>query len=856
MRLKQIIALLLLFVIVSGGAGSLVNEARAAVATLGKGYFHGGTGSADIRICNDADGDQYFGHHVVLCGGLNDGFGSNKQSFVDYIKKVLDGNYAGTQQKTTDEWGTNLDAYNKMGATFIVYTMLGEPGPTNGVPLSSGSDVVKKWELAVMGGDVEMIERTAYSSASSINKIPVINSAYVKSSSNSMFDNVFYNSTIDKPVGVYDFLQNGVHVYRVKKDCANPIGNMEGLISGAWDAQGASTVDNQTNPAADVDAQNTSATLGETVKFTHTLTNIGDANADNLAWTTKRYRNGGTSATVSTGTVNLGTSGASRSKLVSTELVTLDSGMGLELGDVFCRFIQFKDKQGSSSLEESEPACVRVSSNYDLYPKVTIPSNVLLPGTQQEVTQNVINNNSFAPERDSPYEVQEYVIKAGSPKPTDPNVANVFNITKTVRSEVVQYAEAAGVITAGTPTACDWLRTKAGFNGISVGCKLLTNGNRNFNSIDNLITDPPIIADDYNIGDVVCRIVSLGYFKYDTTDTTARRVSKPICVTIAKSPHVQVWGHDVRVGDSIYGAGQVNGPNDDASIYTKLVMGGSTNYGSWAEYGIFAPTNGVIRSVSGGAIASAPAKPLSFANTTTPDSGQWSPARTIASIIDVLPDIPVGQTADGTINLNQDLNGSLVDGEWYRVKNSGNNVTIKDPPDGGYDTSRGTMVIDMTEGAGNKTVTIDSDIILSRPDDVAYSKLGNAVQIVIVVKGNIIINSNVSRIDAWLVALPKSDNSNDGIISTCDEITTPYYKDLVVSGPCNQNQLVINGAVMAKQIQLRRTHGSEKSDYGKPAEIINLRPDAYMWGRGTTGITDGTGYPIRTIKTRELPPRL
>lgn len=803
------------------------NQTANAAAIVNKGFFEGRDVPGKLVTFNPGPCGKAW--HKVWCGGISD-YSGNKEGFINKVMSELED---GSSQ-------------NKLGAAFIIFTMLGRSSSSSRTPSATQ---IAEWKERIRDDDIEIISKK-------ITKYP--NSAYVKYAKDGVYDIAYVDEWAGSdPAMIFRSRSNPTNEYYfLKLSCANPLGDTPGLPeSSAWDASGTSTVTNQTNPAANINAQNTSATLGETVKFTHTLTNIGDADVTGLTWTTKRYRNGGGSSTVATGTVDLGTSGASKSKVVSTESVTLDSSMGLALGDTFCRYVQFKDRQDSGSLEESSAACVRVSSNYDLYPKVTIPSNVLFPGTQQPATENVINNNSFAPERNSPYAVHEYVIKVGSPKPSDPDVDNVFNLTKTVGSGVIQYAESAGVVTAGTPTACDWLRTKAGFNGISVGCKLLTNGNRNFNLIDNLIADPPIMADDYNVGDVVCRIVALGYFKYDTTDISARRVSKPICVTIAKSPHVQVWGHDVRVGDSIYGAGKVNGPKDSASIYTKFVVGATANYGSWAEYGIFAPTNGVIKAVSGGAIASAPAKPLSFANTTTPDSGQWAPARTVTSLIDALPDLPLGQTANGTINLNQDLNGSLVDGEWYKVNNSSSTVTIKDPPSGGYEASMGTMVIDMTEGAGSKTVTIESDIILNRPDDVAYSKLGNAVQIVIVVKGNIIIKSNVSRIDAWLVALPSSDSSNDGIISTCDDITTPYYKDLIVSGPCNQNQLVINGAVMAKQIQLRRTHGSEKSDYNKPAEIINLRPDAYMWGRGTTGITDGTGYPIRTIKTRELPPR-
>lgn len=618
-----------------------------------------------------------------------------------------------------------------------------------------------------------------------------------------------------------------------------------------WDASGTSSANRAT------------ATIGDTIKFSHNIKNNGNrpvVSSDNLDWRTVGYRvSGGVKGSefnVSSGKINNLADGATVE--ASVQDLLLDSSMGLKAGDQLCHYITFPDRQDQRDpWEKSTPACVLITSSYDLYPKVTIPTSVILPGAEQSVTQNVINNSSMAPDRLSPYDVYEFVIKKGQPKPTTADLSpstGTFNLQKTVRSQVVQYVEATI-----SSTSCNWVRSNAaGFSAISTSpdCKLLSHGEGDFKNADNLITDPPIIADDYSIGDLVCRMVSVGYYKTGSLSASDRRISKPICVTIAKAPAVQIWGNDVKVGNSIYPAGKPNGPRNSASVYTKFVSVGTDKYGSWAEYGIFAPSTGVIRSVSGGAIASAPAKPLSFANTTSPDAGQWSSAQTIRSIVDALPVLPQGKNASGTININEDLNNDLPDGQWYKVTNDRDSVTIKDPPNNGYDTSRGTMVIDMTGGTGTKTVTISEDIILNRADDVAYTKLGEAVQVIIMVKGNIIIKSNVGRIDAWLVALPSTDSSNDGIISTCDEITTPYYKNLIVSGPCNDKQLVINGAVMAKQIQLRRTHGAEKPEYGKPAEIINLRADAYTWGSGTSSTGDGTGYPIRTIQTRELPPRL
>lgn len=600
-----------------------------------------------------------------------------------------------------------------------------------------------------------------------------------------------------------------------------------------WDAAGSSAVDRST------------ATIGQTVNFTHNLRSVGNrdiVDSDNLEWRTVGYRiSGGVKgAEFNVASGRQSSLGAGPGVNVSTQNLTFDSSMGLKAGDIVCRYITFPDRQSMRDpWEKSVPACVTITSSYDLYPNVSISASIMRPDTEQAVTENIINASSMVPDRSSPYAVYEFAIKRGQSKPTADDLNATFQ-NKSVGAFQVKYTEAS-IAT----TACDWVKSSArGFSNMANGCKILSNGNKIFDQTNNVIDDPPIFANDYSIGDLVCRIISVGNFSHTTTDSSSRRISMPACITIAKSPHVQIWGNDVRVGDSIYTSGSTNGPRDEASVYTSSAHISGVVYGSWAEYGIFAPISGRISSVSGGAISLAPnAKALSFANTTN-QPGYWSPAKTIPSILSKLADVPVGKTmGSGTINMHEDLNGSLPDGKWYKVVVNGNTRIQGNA----YPANMGTVIIEV-----KGTARIERDIV--KNTGVAYTELGNAANIIIVAR-NIIVNADVKQVNAWLVAIPSTDSSNDGVISTCDAIATPYYRNLIVSGPCNQNQLTINGAVMAKELQLRRTHGAERPDLGKPAEIINLRADAYMWGSGAAGSDSGTGYPIRTIQTRELPPR-
>ena len=71
------------------------------------------------------------------------------------------------------------------------------------------------------------------------------------------------------------------------------------------------------------------------------------------------------------------------------------------------------------------------------------------------------------------------------------------------------------------------------------------------------------------------------------------------------------------------------------------------------------------------------------------------------------------------------------------------------------------------------------------------------------------------------------------------------------AGRCD-DRLTVNGPIAARQLLLYRTAGAGTgSASGQPAEVFNLRPDAYLWAT----YYSSTAGRIQTVSTQELPPR-
>jgi hypothetical protein len=111
----------------------------------------------------------------------------------------------------------------------------------------------------------------------------------------------------------------------------------------------------------------------------------------------------------------------------------------------------------------------------------------------------------------------------------------------------------------------------------------------------------------------------------------------------------------------------------------------------------------------------------------------------------------------------------------------------------------------------------------------------------VIALGNIYVDNNVSQLDGQYVAIPNASDATSGEIHTCalSESATDLKPGLIngagVTSNC-QRQLVINGAFIAKEVQLLRTAGNVATAPAAPelassaniAEVFNFSPELYL----------------------------
>lgn len=345
------------------------------------------------------------------------------------------------------------------------------------------------------------------------------------------------------------------------------------------------------------------------------------------------------------------------------------------------------------------------------------------------------------------------------------------------------------------------------------------------------------------VGARVCYILSVSP-PADTAAANVWRHSTPTCIVIKKSPKVQVLGGDLRIG------GLAN-----TSTSTRTVVSRTTTtytYGSWVEYGIFA-VGGVTGTASGSALANGQASSVSCSTVATTSRASltftnsagatpWCNASTVVgqyTASRTLPDIAAlfSTTSAPLIGTND-----LADQSKRGVFTTNGTTTPTLSLAGGTITPGRWVVIN----APDTTITITSNI--NYDDTTRLSSIADIPQVVIIAK-NIIVADGVTNIDAWLVA-KGADTATDGKIITCQ---TAGELVRITGLQCVQ-PLNVNGPVIANKLFLGRTAGSggPASQAGEPAEIFDLRPDAYLWAY-YHATTNGR---VQTVFTTELPPRL
>lgn len=315
-------------------------------------------------------------------------------------------------------------------------------------------------------------------------------------------------------------------------------------------------------------------------------------------------------------------------------------------------------------------------------------------------------------------------------------------------------------------------------------------------------------------------------------DVVANTLRSPECSRIVNKPYVRMYGEDVFAGGSF-----PNGPNVNGSINTNYR---ATGVGSGVEYAAFALGN-ITGFPSSFLKESPPTGLFDLLNFASSPKGNFGATRTVTDYYSLKPDgIPTTMTMGDMVNNNQgsySLTGNIEIGQGAGVTNMQINASKSIFVDGNVYISD-NIVTKQAEGPG-----------------ATWANANEIPHFSIIVRGNIYIAPGVTRIDGLLVAQPTVAN-NTGEIRTCTNsagipgnLTTTNGTD----GECS-NQLLFNGALVAKKIKWLRTHktlsnalngGRESYNLNSSAEIVNPSPDLYISepaylprGGGTSGKYD------------------
>lgn len=471
-----------------------------------------------------------------------------------------------------------------------------------------------------------------------------------------------------------------------------------------------------------------------------------------------------------------------------------DVGAGYDRPPI-CQNIAWQDKAwDDGSWGWSMPsACVRVPYNYNLTPGVSGPNGVASVGSPiPSVMPTITNQLPGNPSQTTVSEPVEWQLKRVQVNPGG-------SIPTTQQEN-------------GTAPCAHY-----GNNCIDKGSgtQAFPAGNTPLAALNNEMVDGATA-----VGTKICYTLSVRPY----TQTSGNwRHSAPVCMTVSKQPKVQVWGGDVRTRGNI-------------KTGTTLISDAGTNklFGSWVEYGGFSVgANEGFASAAGlnngttNTTAADMWHKLTFAN--IDDSGANSFGRYTLDGLPTITDQFIGAASAGGFNSNL---GALESGT-YAVGDV-NIATSTVGQSGGM----GKSIIIVSSG----TVTINGDITYSGTSGDTFTALDQIPQVVIIAR-NINITNAVGRVDAWLLTRGVS-----GTINTCS--------DRAVTAPLNSKVcdklLTVNGPVVTDHLYLRRTAGSENAaSAGTPAEVFNLRSDAYVWAYGRAG----QAGKAQTVDSLELPPR-
>ncbi|HEU0266633.1 MAG TPA: hypothetical protein VFQ70_03325 [Candidatus Saccharimonadaceae bacterium] len=443
---------------------------------------------------------------------------------------------------------------------------------------------------------------------------------------------------------------------------------------------------------------------------------------------------------------------------------------------------------------------LRLRSNDNLVPTIQVGASSVTAGASYPVSGSVDNTGTTA------------------------SSGTKWQITRMVYAPGVKPPSFAGGNKATNPCA-----TLSGYEAGS--CQSYQAGTQNFAIGQSGALGSSTDTANEPVGSSICYLMSVN------TPTPASNPawghSGLSCVVIGKKPVIQIWGGDLRTG---------GGVNTSQSVISSPAP--ACYYGSWVEYGaLINLENDGARFGSGASLAGTPSQcehalggfktnPMTFANANSggvlsgtsgfgnfDDSSLMTQSPTYSMMANNQLGIPSSGTLSGPhINLNG-LSGYYTLSKTVQV--SGDSI-----PDGK------TIVIDDPK----RTVEITGNIAYANANK-PYGSISDIPQVIIIAH-RISIDASVSTINAWLLS--------DGVIDTCGNQTPSLTK-------CDQ-ELTVNGPFAAQDADFKRTAGSDSgnpSNAGNPAEVLNLRADAYLWeyAQAAKNVTPSV------VQITQLPPR-
>lgn len=294
---------------------------------------------------------------------------------------------------------------------------------------------------------------------------------------------------------------------------------------------------------------------------------------------------------------------------------------------------------------------------------------------------------------------------------------------------------------------------------------------------------------------------------------------KSSCKPLAKKPSVAIWngslytggGIDTLTADRFESPGWGKKVSDPANGQRKL-------FGSWSEH------IAAVGKINSGLGSGASLAIGSEFNADTNFSKNFP-----LTIANQDPD-SLGNSGVKVSTAIDQLKARMVNGDTPTIGSSFNPPTSLDAGQ--------TYVY-----KANSDFAIDSDITNAGG---GYTSISQIPQIFIFLEGDheIKISKDVRKIDAWIIA-------PNGTIDTCVNFQNGSTE---AKGDCNQ-RLIFNGPVVAKNIKLNRSHGSEggnNANRALPAEVFNYRADAYLWAYAQSG---KFGTSLNEVYMSELAPR-